>query len=128
MRMILFWGGIGALACFFSILAIPFARIPLTMDAIMLCVLYPFDFFLGSMAFFIGFISHSLVLHQLSILRNPSFVKRVLGFLIYLLPIVLVVYSVKVVIMFFLLSLIFAKLPGRLSKTQRKSKIYLKNY
>ncbi|QHE52546.1 hypothetical protein [Pontibacillus sp. HMF3514] len=123
MIFMLFWGGIALTGCFFSILVIPFARVPLTMDSIMLCVLYPVDFFLGSVAFFISFMSHALLLQHISLLRKSSPIKSIIGLFMYATPISLIQYSAKMVLVFFLFSFMYSFITLLSYLKQRKKTI-----
>jgi len=123
MIIILFLGGLALTGCFFSILVIPFAQIPLTMDSIMLCVLYPRDFFLGSVAFFISFISHALLLQHISLLKKSSPIKSIIGLIIYITPIALIQYSAKMVLVFFMFSFVYSFITLLSYRKQRKKTI-----
>ncbi|KGX84665.1 hypothetical protein [Pontibacillus marinus] len=123
MMIMLFWGGIALTGCFFSILVIPFAQVPLTMDSIMLCVLYPVDFFLGSVAFFISFISHALLLQQIFLIEKSSPVKSIIGLILYVTPITLIQYSVKIVLFFFVFSFMYSLLTLLSYRKQHKKTI-----
>lgn len=123
MIIVLLWGGIALTGCFFSILVIPFAQVPLTMDSIMLCILYPVDFFLGSVAFFVSFISHALLLQQISLIKKSSHVSSIIGLVLYVTPIALIQYSVKMVLVFFFLSFMYSFITWLSYRKRRKKTI-----
>jgi len=126
--MLLFLGGMAFSSCFFSIIAIPFSRIPLSMDAIMLSVLYPVDFFLGSVAFLFSFICHSLVLQSSFKLRKDNSIKALVGLFLYFLPIILISYSLKMVILLFSFSILYQVAFLRTSRKKRKQSNWKKSF
>ncbi|MFC0523123.1 hypothetical protein ACFFGV_05875 [Pontibacillus salicampi] len=94
-------GAVGFIGCFFSIYWLPFARVPLTLEALLQTILFPVDFLLGGIAFLIGIWAHSIVVfHWWHTRKMPAF-KHVLFGGILCMPGSLAVFSIKMTIGFY---------------------------
>lgn len=96
--------------CFLAVYWLPFARMSFSIDAFTTTILNPVDFLLGGISFLMGFIFHSKLMHKIRKLKSFFRLDKRVAMIIllgYILPISLVIFSLKVVVSFFIFSTIY---------------------
>lgn len=123
LKLLLFGFG-GSSGCFFAVYWLPFARIPFTMEAFLQSILNPLEFFLGCIAFLIGILCHAKVIRIfLRSILNKAIAMFLFAALCILSPLGLTIFSVKVVIAFYAVSLLYAMI-SRESESTNAQKVY----